>query len=85
MQSVKVHNIKIWLRYVEGFDKPIVKPQIPIIFDLSSDPGERHNLFNDKLDMGWELGVVAAPLGDYEASLAEFSNIKPGEEFEGYK
>jgi arylsulfatase len=83
--SVKAHNIKIWLRYSEGFDKPILKPQMPIIFDLGSDPGEHHNLFNDKLDMGWELGVAAVPLGEFEKSLAKYPNIKPGQEFEGYK
>jgi arylsulfatase A-like enzyme len=83
--SVKAHNIKIWLRYSEGFDKPIVKPQIPMIFDLGSDPGEQHNLFNDKLDMGWELAVAAGPLVDYEKSFAEYPNIKPGQEFEGYR
>ena len=58
MMSVKWHNIKVWLRYSEGFDKPIVKPQFPMIFDLGSDPNERYNLFNGKMDMGWMIGVV---------------------------
>lgn len=83
--SVKAFNIKVWLRYAEGFDKPIVKPQIPMIFDLSSDPGEHHNLFTDKLDMGWELAVAAEPLGEYLKSVAEYPNIAPGQEFDGYE
>ncbi|MGC1649413.1 MAG: hypothetical protein WA741_26615 [Candidatus Sulfotelmatobacter sp.] len=79
VMSVKAHNIKIWLRYSEGFDKPIVKPQIPIVFDLGSDPNERNNLFNDKMDIGWELAVVLPPVFQYEKSFAQFPNIKPGE------
>jgi arylsulfatase len=85
MMSVKAHNIKIWLRYSEGFDKPIVKPQFPLVFDLGSDPGERHSLFDDKMDIGWEMAVVLPPVFQYEKSFAEYPNIKPGEEFTGYK
>ena len=49
MMSVKWHNIKIWFRYTEGFDKPIVRSHMPIVFDLGSDPGESYNLLNDKM------------------------------------
>jgi hypothetical protein len=44
------------LRYSEGVDKPVVKPQVPMVFDLGGDPGERFNLFSDRLDMGWMAG-----------------------------
>lgn len=85
--SVKANNIKVWLRYVAGdggFEAPIVKPQIPLIFDLGSDPGEHHNLFNDKLDMGWELAIALPAFMEYEKSFAEYPNITPGQEFDGY-
>jgi len=85
LMSVKAHNIKVWLRYSEGFEKPIVKPQFPLVFDLGSDPGERNNLFNDKMDIGWEMAVVLPPVFQYERSFAQYPNIKPGEEFTGYK
>jgi arylsulfatase len=85
IMSAKAHNIKVWLRYSEGFDKPIVKPQFPLVFDLGSDPGERNNLFNDKMDIGWEMAVVLPPVFQYEKSFAQYPNIKPGEEFTGYK
>jgi arylsulfatase len=32
------------LRYSAGVDKPIVKPQFPMTYDLSSDPHEDWNL-----------------------------------------
>jgi arylsulfatase len=85
MMSVKAHNIKVWLRYCEGFDKPILKPQLPIVFDLGSDPAERNNLFNDKMDIGWEMAVVLPAVFEYMQSFARYPNIKPGEEFTGYK
>jgi hypothetical protein len=30
--------VKVVLRYREGMDQPIVKPQWPMLFDLASDP-----------------------------------------------
>jgi arylsulfatase A-like enzyme len=84
MMSVKSHNIKVWFRYSEGFDKPIVTPQFPMAFDLGSDPGERNSLFLDKMDIGWMLEVVWPYVGGYEKSIAEYPNIKPGQEFTGY-
>jgi len=84
MMSVKSHNIKVWFRYSEGFDKPIVAPQFPMVFDLGSDPGERNSLFLDKMDIGWMLEVVWPYVMEYEKSIAKYPNIKPGEEFTGY-
>ena len=37
---------------LQGIADPIVQPQFPMFFDLGSDPGERYNLFQFKLDMG---------------------------------
>jgi len=84
LMSAKWHNIKAILRYCEGADKPIVQPEFPMFFDLGSDPGEKHNLFTAKLDMGWMFPVTLAAVGQYEQSIAEFPNIEPGEEFTGY-
>jgi arylsulfatase len=84
LMSAKWHNLKIWIRYCEGFDKPIVKSSYPMFFDLGSDPGERYNLFNDKVDVGWEVAVVLPAVAEYEKSIAQYPNIKTGEEFTGY-
>jgi hypothetical protein len=85
LMSVKWHNVKVRLRYSEGFDKPILTPQFPLFYDLGSDPGELNNLWNDKMDMGWELGVITPPVAAYQQSIVEYPNIKPGEEFTGYQ
>ena len=84
LMSVKYHNIKIWFRYSEAIDKPIVSPQFPMIFDLGSDPGERSNLFAARMDGTWMFEFVLPFLADYEKSIAQYPNIKPGQEFTGY-
>jgi arylsulfatase len=85
LMSVKWHNIKIWLRYSESIEKPIVTPQFPMFFDLGSDPSEKNNLSGDKMDIGWMFLLVLRYVAQYEKSLAQYPNIKPGEEFTGYK
>jgi hypothetical protein len=84
LMSVKWRNVKAILRYCEGIDKPILEPQFPMFFDLGSDPGERYNLFDRKLDMGWMFGVVLANVAEYKKSIAQYPNIEPGQEFNGY-
>jgi hypothetical protein len=85
LMSVKWHNIKAILRYCEGIDQPILEPQFPMFFDLGSDPGERYNLFDRKLDMGWMFGVTLAYVAEYKKSIAQYPNISPGQEFDGYR
>ena len=36
------------------------------------------------MDMGWMLGVALKFVADYHKSVAQYPNIKTGEEFEGY-
>lgn len=43
------------------------------------------NLFDHKLDMGWMFGVVLSAAAEYNKSIARHPNIKPGQEFNGYK
>jgi len=83
--SSKWRQIKTVFRHCEGIAEPIVQPQFPMVFDLGSDPGELYNLFNTKLDMGWMLGIAFRTVATYEKSVAQYPNIKPGEEFTGYK
>jgi arylsulfatase A-like enzyme len=40
LMSVKWEIYKVILRYSEGIDKPIVKLQLRLFYDLSSDPHE---------------------------------------------
>jgi hypothetical protein len=56
-----------------------------MVFDLGSDPAERYNLFNSKMDMGWMIGIAIRPITDWKKSVAEYPNIEPGAEFNGYE
>jgi len=84
LMSAKYHNIKVWLRYSESIEKPIVTAQFPMIFDLGSDPGEKNALFGDKMDVGWMFFTIFPFIEEYQKSIALYPNIKPGEEFTGY-
>lgn len=82
--AAKWRNLKAIFHYTEGIDKPVIKPQLPMFYDLESDPGEEFNLLRDKLDMGWMFGIALAIVEEYEKSIAKYPNIKPGQEFDGY-
>jgi len=84
LMSVKWKIYKTILRYSEGIDKPIVTPQLPMMYDLSSDPHEDYNLLEVKLDNGWMFAPVYKNIAQYEASVKKYPNIRTGEEFSGY-
>ena len=86
LMAVKWKIYKAVFRYTEGLDQPVVEPQIPLFYDLSSDPSEKFNLITANLTCIWILrGPVVRIIGAYEKSLEKYPNIKPGEDFKGYK
>ena len=77
------------LRYVPGpgldaINHGEIKPVLPLLFDLSSDPHEDNNLWIGMVN-GWVYGPMLEVLDRFEKSVEEYPNIKPGEEFTGYK
>jgi len=85
LMSVKWRTIKVVFRYTEGIEKPIGTAYLPIVYDLSSDPGETTNLWELTMDMGWTYAPVLKTVAEYTKSLEQFPNIKPGQKFAGYK
>ena len=83
--SVKWKNIKVILRYADSFETPIQTPYWPRVYDLTSDPHEDFNIMVYKMDMSWMIALAFQAVADYEKSVAAFPNIKPGEDFSGYK
>jgi arylsulfatase A-like enzyme len=84
LMSVKWRTVKVIFRYTEGISQPIVKPYLPLLFDLSSDPGENVNLWEYNMETGWMFAPAYRAIAAYEQSVAQFPNIKIGEEFKGY-
>lgn len=76
--------MKVALRYSEGIDQPIATPQWAMLFDLTSDPNELHNLVATKMDIAWMLGVALKLVADFARSVAVHPNIKTGAAFDGY-
>jgi arylsulfatase A-like enzyme len=88
LMSIKWKIYKTIFRYTEAplaIEKPYIKPQIPMFYDLSSDPHEDNNLFYTDLTNGWMLAPNFKIIGEYERSVHEYPNIKVGEDFKGYQ
>jgi len=88
LMSIKWKIYKTIFRYTESpasIEKPYIKPQFPLIYDLTSDPHEDNNLFYTDLTNGWILAPDFKLIGEYQRSVKEYPNIKVGEDFKGYK
>ena len=76
--------MKVVFRYTESTSGPIIRPQWPLVFDLIDDPAEEWDMIQKSLQGLWVLTPIAERLADLQRSMAEFPNIKPGQEFTGY-
>jgi arylsulfatase A-like enzyme len=86
--SVKWKIYKIIFRYTEApisIEKPYIKPQFPLMYDLTSDPHEDNNLFYSDLTSGWLMAPAFKIIGEYMRSVKQYPNIRVGEDFKGYK
>lgn len=88
LMSIKWKIYKTIFRYTENpaaMEKSYIKPQLPMMYDLSSDPHEDNNLFYTDLTNGWILAPDFKLIGEYALSVQKYPNIKVGEDFKGYK
>jgi hypothetical protein len=77
--------MKVVFRYAESTSGPIIRPQLPLVFDLIEDPKEAWDLVQMRMDCAWVTAPAIQRIGALMKSAAKYPNIKPGEEFEGYK
>jgi arylsulfatase len=88
LMSIKWKTYKMIFRYAESpvsIQKPYVKPQLPMVYDLTSDPHEDNNLMYTDLTLGWVYAPSLKWIEQYEASVKKYPNIKVGEDFRGYQ
>ena len=87
LMSIKWKIYKTIFRYTEtpAAEKPYIKPQFPMFYDLSSDPHEDNNLFYSDLTNGWILAPDFKLIEEYARSVKKYLNIKVGEDFKGYR
>ena len=87
LMSIKWKIYKTIFRYAQSpvsIQQPYVKAQIPMIYDLSSDPHEDNNLMYTDLTLGWVYAPSFKWIEGYEQSVKKYPNIKVGEDFKGY-
>ena len=84
--SVKWKTMKVHFRYTESdsWTAPLVKPQVPAIYDLYSDPGETLNLTDSDLTVLWVLHDAMQPLIELQRSATRYPHIPVGADFTGY-
>ena len=85
--SAKWKTFKVHFRVTDSdsWIAPYIKPQIPMVFDLISDPNESIDLMQSHLTYAWVIGAASAPLIELAQSAAQFPHIQVGQEdFEGY-
>ena len=85
--SVKWKTMKVHFRYTESssWTAPYVRPQIPMVCDLISDPHETIDLMQSDLTAGWVIGAAMAPVVALGRSAEQFRHVQVGEEnFNGY-
>jgi arylsulfatase len=84
--SVKWKTVKVHFRYAESdsWIAPLVKPQIPSVYDLVADPAETVNLMASGLTVSWVIGEALRPVSELEASAVAYPHIAGGANFSGY-
>jgi len=76
----------VHFRYIDSdsWTAPLVKPQIPSIYDLYSDPGETLNLMDSDLTVAWVIREAMQPLIELQQSATKYPHVPIGAEFTGY-
>ena len=85
--SVKWKTMKVHFRYTESTSwiAPYIKPQIPMVCDLISDPQELIDLMQSDLTVAWVIGAALRPIIALKQSAAQYRHIAVGEDdFNGY-
>jgi arylsulfatase len=84
--AVKWRNIKVHFAAAEGTHSVVQTYTFPQVYDIKEDVKESYELWgNEGYAHTWVMGPVSKILVDLRKSMAQFRNIKPGEDFEGYE
>jgi arylsulfatase A-like enzyme len=84
--AVKWRNMKIHFATFEGTHSILQKYTFPQVFDIAEDPKESFELWgNEGYAHAWVMGPVTNILAGLAGSMARYPNIKPGQDFAGYK
>jgi arylsulfatase A-like enzyme len=83
--SVKWRSLKVHFFTAESTFSPIVEHTFPQVYDIKNDPDEKSELWRAQgYAHLWVMKPVMGILTELQKSMAQYPNIKPGEDFEGY-
>jgi arylsulfatase len=84
--AVKWRNMKVHFATAEGTHAVVQRYTFPQVFDIKEDPKESFELWgNEGYAHAWVMGPVTTILADLAKSMAEYPNISPGQDFNGYR
>ena len=84
--AVKWRNMKVHFATSEGTHAYVHTYTFPQVFDIKEDPKESFELWgNEGYAHAWVMGPVTQILAGSKASMQKYPNIKPGQDFRGYK
>ena len=84
--AVKWRSLKVHFFTAESTFAPIVEHTFPQVYDIKSDPDEKAELWKKEgYAHLWLMKPVMNILGDLKKSMQAYPNIRPGQEFDGYR
>ncbi len=84
--AVKWRNMKVHFAAAEGTHSVVQTYTFPQVFDIKEDVKESYELWgNEGYVHAWVMGPVTEILTGLAESMQKYPNIKPGQDFSGYK
>ena len=84
--AVKWRTLKVHFFASEGTHSVVQSYTFPQVYDIKEDPGELFELWgNEGYAHAWVMAPVSKILAGLAASMREYPNIEPGQDFRGYE
>jgi len=84
--AVKWRNMKVHFYAYEGTHSVLHEYTFPQVFDIKEDVKESYELWgNEGYVHAWVMEPIMKILTEKALSMKDYPNIKPGEDFKGYK
>ena len=84
--AVKWRNLKVHFAAAESTHSVVQTYTFPQVFDIKEDPGESYELWgNEGYAHAWVMSPVSRILAELAASMQQYPNIRPDQDFNGYQ
>lgn len=84
--AVKWRDLKVHFFTAESTFSEIKRHTFPQVYNIKEDPAEQFELWgNEGFSHAWVMTPVTGIISTLKASMAEYPNIRPGEDFQGYE